>query len=159
MITCILYLSETPFSDDQVAYLTQKYVEGERDGLKWDPSRVAEHMQTTVNNGEYMFEPSQWLTSSQIKSFFGRLTRKKRQQSQINEEKENETEELSEDDESLTHAELMQHSIKILEEKENKPSKQQQNSTNSPSTIRKMNNRSNDDLSKLHPKKRTLTKK
>ncbi|CAF3451961.1 unnamed protein product [Rotaria sp. Silwood2] len=122
--------------------------------MKWDPSQVAEQMQTTLNNGHYVFEPSQWLASSQIKSFFGRLTRKRRQQSQMNNEHEEENEELSEDDESLIHAQLMQDSIKELEGKQTDASKQEQYLVNSQSTIRKMDNRSIDDYSKLHPKKK-----
>ncbi|CAF5031246.1 unnamed protein product, partial [Rotaria sp. Silwood1] len=142
------------FSDDQVTYLVQKYNEGEKNGMKWNPSQVAEQMQTTINNGHYVFEPSQWLTSSQIKSFFGRLTRKRRQQSQLNKEREEKNEELSEDDESLIHAQLMQDSIKELEEKQTDASKQEQYLVNSQSTIRKMDNRSIDEYSKLHPKKK-----
>ncbi|CAF4712075.1 unnamed protein product, partial [Rotaria sp. Silwood1] len=58
------------FNRKPLTYLVQKYNEGEKNGMKWDPPQVAEQMQPTINNGHYVFEPSQWLTSSQIKSFF-----------------------------------------------------------------------------------------
>ena len=142
----------------QIAFLTQKYDEGERNGLKWDASAVEEEMHNAMENGQYLFEPSQWLSSSQIKSFFTRLTRKRRQQNQtpslsrgrqVKNQQSTESETDPEtDDESLNHAILMQESITVLSQKTNSES-----STSSPSTIRKLDTRSIDDLSNRSAKR------
>ncbi|CAF4146057.1 unnamed protein product [Rotaria sordida] len=62
----------------QRAYLHQKYNEGETSGAKWDAATVAQHMETAKENGKFIFEPDQFLTASQIKSYFSRVTRKRR---------------------------------------------------------------------------------
>ncbi len=114
-------------------------------------------MMTAMKNGEYIFEPSQCLSPNQIKSFFGRLTRKRRQQSQIQATHDSEEQEgdVSEDeDESLHHAQLMAISIHVLKKATIGKQKPQQSSPNSPSTIRKLDSRSNDDLTKHPPSKR-----
>lgn len=74
------------FTAAQRSYLIEKYDEGEKSGAKWDPSKLAEvyflilifsksyrcfsiiqHMQTAKAHGEFMFQPDQFLTVSQIK--------------------------------------------------------------------------------------------
>lgn len=147
----------------QVAFLTEKYEEGERNGLKWDPSAVEEEMHKAMENGEYLFEPSQCLSTNQIKSFFTRLTQKRRKQSQTSGDTQREHntsdtmfEEENDDvyQDSFDHAELMRESIEILSQQQHS-----QSSPSSPSTIRKMNHRSTDDLNIHHRPKRTLSKK
>ena len=148
----------------QVTFLTDKYEEGERNGLKWDPSAVEDEMHKAMEDGEYLFEPSQCLSSTQIKSFFSRLTQKRRKQSQTSNgtqaEQERDgttTDEENDDDayhDSLDHAELMQESMEILSEKY-----KSQSQISSPSTIRKIDQRSTDDLSTQNRPKRTLSKK
>lgn len=72
-----------PFTITQRSYLDQKYDEGERSGAKWDANSVAEarkayfsypilihsiqDMQIVQNNGQFVFEPDHFLTTSQIK--------------------------------------------------------------------------------------------
>ena len=51
--------------------------------MKWDPARVASDMEVLTNNGSYVFHHEECLTSSQIKSYFSRLTVKQRSTSQI----------------------------------------------------------------------------
>ncbi|CAF1356373.1 unnamed protein product [Adineta ricciae] len=62
----------------QRSYLIEKYDEGEKTGAKCDPSKLAEQMQTARIKDEFMFQPDQFLTTSQIKSYFSRLTRERR---------------------------------------------------------------------------------
>ena len=115
-------------------------------------------MHNAMENGQYLFDPSQWLSSSQIKSFFARLTRKRRQQnqtpspsrdSQVKKYQGTEDEyDLETDNESLNHAILMQESITVLSQK-----RKSESSICSPSTIRKLDSRSMDDLSSRSAKR------
>ncbi len=67
--------------------------------------------------------------------------------------------EVSEDDsESLHHVQLMQNSIEVLETKSVGKPKHHQSSTYSPLTIRKLDSRSNDDLTK-HPPSESISNK
>ena len=50
--------------------------------VKWDPVRVASDMEVLTTNGSYVFHHEECLTSSQIKSYFSRLTAKQRSTSQ-----------------------------------------------------------------------------
>jgi hypothetical protein len=84
------------YSPEQVKYLTDKYNEGEANGQKWNPSTVAlvsnlkndqnfrsnflQEMETKEENGQFVFEPHQFLTPTQIRSFFSRLTATRREQ-------------------------------------------------------------------------------
>jgi hypothetical protein len=84
------------YSPEQVKYLTEKYNEGEANGHKWNPSAVAlvsnlnydqtfisklfQEMETKEENGQFIFEPHQFLTTTQIRSFFSRLTAARREQ-------------------------------------------------------------------------------
>lgn len=114
-------------------------------------------MQIIKINGNYVFEPSEWLSGSQIKFFFSRLTKKRRLSSQTKEQSE--TDESSEDDdESLIHASLMQQSSEILQQKETEALQQDLPSENSSSVIRKLNSRSNAELSTLQLTKRITRK-
>ena len=119
-------------------------------------------MMTAMKNGEYIFEPSQCLSPNQIKSFFRRLTRKRRRQSQMQVKyaSEEPEDDVSEDEnESLHHAQLMEISLDVLKKKTVQKYKPQQSSPSSPSTIRKLDSRSNDDLTKHPPIKRASKNK
>ena len=70
------------FSKDVKDYLLAKYNLGEKTGSKCDPQNVAEEMRKTrLPDGKKIFSREDWLTKSQIKSFFSRVTatRRKRQ--------------------------------------------------------------------------------
>ncbi len=69
-----------PFSDKQKKYLTAKFDAGVQ-GMKWDPKAVALEMEVGMtNSGESLFERHEWLTDTQIKSFFGRTAAARRKQ-------------------------------------------------------------------------------
>jgi hypothetical protein len=84
------------YSPEQIKYLTDKYDEGEASGHKWNPSAVSSvsnskinrtlhlyvfwEMKTKEENGRFVFESDQFLTPTQIRSFFSRLTSARRQQ-------------------------------------------------------------------------------
>lgn len=84
------------YSSEQIKYLTEKYNEGEASGHKWNPSAVSsvsnlkidqmlsliffQEMETKEENGRFVFEPDQFLTPTQIRSFFSRLTATRRKQ-------------------------------------------------------------------------------
>ena len=52
-------------------YLTAKYDLGEKTGNKCDPKKVAEDMRhAKLQNGERRFSRDDWLSKSQIRSFF-----------------------------------------------------------------------------------------
>jgi len=50
--------------------------------VKWDPARVAQEMEIMVQNGSFVFDYTEWLTSNQIKSYFSRMAAKQRLQQQ-----------------------------------------------------------------------------
>lgn len=51
--------------------------------MKWDPARVASDMEVITKNGSYVFHHEECLSSSQIKSYFSRLTAKQRSTPQV----------------------------------------------------------------------------
>ncbi|CAF2128879.1 unnamed protein product [Rotaria magnacalcarata] len=82
-ITCTVATNSTSHTKPkknftQRSYLEDKYNEGEKSGAKWDPAKVAEDMQVIQSDGRFIFEPDQFLTTSQTKSYFSRLTRERR---------------------------------------------------------------------------------
>ena len=65
-------------------HLIAKYDLGEKTGNKCDPEKVAEDMKhAKLQNGDRRFSQDNWLTTSQIKSFFSRITAARRKQSQL----------------------------------------------------------------------------
>lgn len=69
------------FSKDAKDYLLAKYNLGEKTGNKCDPQTVAKEMRTTrLKDGTRRFKREDWLTKSQIKSFFSRVTAARRKQ-------------------------------------------------------------------------------
>lgn len=86
------------FSQEQISFLTEKYDEGEKTGSKWNPSAVAlvkiyfsqfdnvcvlfQAMRSAQVAGKMRFSPEDHLTSSQVKTYFSKLTSLRRQQSQ-----------------------------------------------------------------------------
>ncbi len=86
-------------------YLPAKYDIGERTKHKCDPSQVSTDMRKALaESGERLFDQSEWLTKTQVKGFFSRLTasrRKKQSQAQDKEMLEPQvTDDSGEDDEN-----------------------------------------------------------
>jgi hypothetical protein len=50
--------------------------------MKYNAVDVANEMEVLMNGNEYVFDPDQWLTSTQIQCFWSRLTKTRRQTSQ-----------------------------------------------------------------------------
>ncbi|CAC5418300.1 unnamed protein product [Mytilus coruscus] len=69
---------KTIFTQDQKAYLHEKFMIGKTTGRKEDPSKVAEEMRYALKNGENRFSRSQYLTSQQVASYFSRLVQKEK---------------------------------------------------------------------------------
>ncbi|CAF2996833.1 unnamed protein product [Rotaria sp. Silwood2] len=67
---------------EQKKFLEDKYNQGEKENMKCTSVDVAHEMEILMNGNEYVFEPYQWLKSSQIQSFWSRLTKARRQSSQ-----------------------------------------------------------------------------
>lgn len=73
------------FSSQQISFLTQKFNFGESTGFKCDPEEVAKEMRHVKNSdGSRLFRFQDFLTPSQIGSFFSRLSLKKRKESNAN---------------------------------------------------------------------------
>jgi hypothetical protein len=85
------------FTREQIAFLVEKYDEGERSGNKWNPAVVAsvsrrwykpcacvpfQTMRTVKHAGHLRFAPEDHLTTAQVKSYFSKLTSNRRKQSQ-----------------------------------------------------------------------------
>ncbi|XP_078696170.1 uncharacterized protein LOC144924634 [Branchiostoma floridae x Branchiostoma belcheri] len=67
------------FSDKQRKYLEDKFDIGQTTGRKCDPSQVAKDMRRAKNtSGRRLFEVSEFLTSTQISSFFSRLAARRK---------------------------------------------------------------------------------
>ena len=68
------------FEEKVKEFFIKTFEKGERTGNKPDPSSVAKEMKTKMDNsGKPYFEPSEWKTSQQIKSFFSRFNTKMKQ--------------------------------------------------------------------------------
>ena len=63
------------FDEDQKEFLDKIYEEGSQTKQKAKPNAVMKMMRTNRNSeGNKIFSPSQWLSESQIRSYFGRKT-------------------------------------------------------------------------------------
>ncbi|XP_028517294.1 uncharacterized protein LOC114575856 [Exaiptasia diaphana] len=68
------------FSDGQRNYLIKMFDVGEQTGHKVDPNTVSQSMRKARNaDGSSIFDSSEYLTAKQIKSFFSRLAKKRRE--------------------------------------------------------------------------------
>jgi len=68
------------FSPKVKEYLTTKFMLGERTGRKADPAQVQKDMRNARNmtSNDRQFNCKEWLTTTQIKSFFSRLAASRR---------------------------------------------------------------------------------
>ena len=67
------------FTPNQISYLTTKFRLGEQSGQKADPASVARAMMTAKDaSGNLLFTSDEFLTSTQVASYFSRLASKKR---------------------------------------------------------------------------------
>ena len=67
------------FSEKVKEYLTARFTLGERTGRKADPAQVAVDMRNAKNESNArLFTREQWLTKSQVQSFFSRLASMRR---------------------------------------------------------------------------------
>ena len=67
------------FSEKVKEYLTARFTPGERTGRKADPAQVAVDMRNAKNESNArLFTREQWLTKSQVQSFFSRLAAMRR---------------------------------------------------------------------------------
>ena len=58
-------------------FLIEKFEDGEKSGNKADPMSVSREMKTKRDgNGRLLFQPNEWKTAQQIKSFFQDIVRK-----------------------------------------------------------------------------------
>ena len=97
------------FSHNVRSYLTARFDAGVT-GRKADPGQVANDMRKARNNdGSRMFSREEWLTKTQIKSFFSRLSAAKRKQSNN----------LDDSDEELLEEEHEHRKEEILQEEAN----------------------------------------
>ena len=68
---------KTRFSANVRNYLQKKFEIGQRTGRKEDPAQVAKAMRAAcTTDGVRMFQRDEWLTKTQIKSFFSRMAAK-----------------------------------------------------------------------------------
>ena len=73
------------FSEKQVEFLVDVFMEGEKTNRKMDPLTVADMMQTaTDKNGEKRFSTSEYLRHEQIASYFSRLAVSERKDGNLN---------------------------------------------------------------------------
>ena len=80
------------FEERVKSFLIEKFEMGESCGNKADPLSVSREMRLLKKDGKLYFEPSEWKTSQQIKSFFSRYSTSLRQK-QVEELRPDETEE------------------------------------------------------------------
>ncbi|CAB4008859.1 Hypothetical predicted protein [Paramuricea clavata] len=72
--------SNARFSENVREYLTALFTLGERTGQKADPTQVAAGMRiANKESNERLFSREEWLTKTQVQSFFSRLAVKRRQ--------------------------------------------------------------------------------
>ena len=71
----------TRFSENVKAYLQSRFDTGELTGRKADPNQISKEMRVARNvDGTRKFNREEWLSKTQIHSFFPRLAAKKRKQ-------------------------------------------------------------------------------
>ena len=92
--------STTKFTTKQKEYLTNIFDNGIKSNKKLDERVVEKMMQNERKNEVFLFKPAEFLSASQIKSFFSRLaaTREKMGTSSVVEINEDPDEELPVDD-------------------------------------------------------------
>ena len=101
------------FSDNVRSYLTARFDAGVT-GRKADPGQVANDMRKARNNdGSRMFSREEWLTKTQIKSFFSRLSAAKRKQSNNLDDSDDE---LLEEEHEHRKEEILQEANNIIRE-------------------------------------------
>ena len=99
------------FSKKQKDYLIGKFQIGEKTSQKADPSSVARAMLTARNaNEERTFTSEEFLTSSQVMSFFSRLAAKKRLSEEGNDEDDEDFDDL-ENAAMEAHIELLTNEV------------------------------------------------
>ena len=98
---------KTRFSANVRNYLQKKFEIGQRTGRKEDPAQVAKAMRAAcTTDGVRMFQRDEWLTKTQIKSFFSRMAAKaKKGQLQDTQQSDADTEQDSDSDEEYAHLE------------------------------------------------------
>lgn len=75
------HTGSTRFSQKVKDYLTAKFVIGERTGRKADPAQVEKDMRTARNpSNERQFSCTEWLTKTQVQSFFSRMAASRRKE-------------------------------------------------------------------------------
>ena len=90
------------FSEDVRSYLSERFETGERTGRKADPSQVASDMRKARDaNGARKFKRTEWLTKTQVQSYFSRLSALKRRSGAVSKIADED-----DDDESLIEEEL-----------------------------------------------------
>jgi RNase H-fold protein (predicted Holliday junction resolvase) len=83
-------------------FLLEQFDSGAATGLKADPAQVSREMkQVKDKNGKPLFKPEEWRTAQQIKSFFSRMSSKRKQQQREEIELSDEDLEALEAEESL----------------------------------------------------------
>ena len=71
--------SNVRFPEKVKQYLTARFTLGERTGRKADPAQVAAGMRNAKNeSNERLFTRTEWMTKTQVQSFFSRLAAKRR---------------------------------------------------------------------------------
>ncbi|CAB4024260.1 Hypothetical predicted protein [Paramuricea clavata] len=88
------------FGKNVKGYLIEKFQAGETSGNKADPRTVSREMKFKKDgNGKLFFQPDEWKTAQQIKSFFSRYSATlRRQQIGVVGEEEEKEQELTEED-------------------------------------------------------------
>lgn len=81
------------FEEKVKSFLIEKFEMRERYGNKVDPLSVSREMRLLKKDGKLYFEPAEWKTAQQIKSFFSRHSANLRQQ-QVGEMEVDDTEEM-----------------------------------------------------------------
>ncbi|CAF3917368.1 unnamed protein product [Rotaria sp. Silwood1] len=109
----------TRLSNKQVKYLTERFDEAlhKENPIRWKPETVAEHMREYKISGKFLFSPEEFLKVSQIRSFFSRLSAKRKNLPRTEEngnENENENEEAIEEELALEAEELLETVSKSL---------------------------------------------
>ena len=78
------YTACTRFSQKVKEYLTGKFVIGEKTGRNAYPAQVEKDMRTARNpSNERQFSCTEWLTKTQIQSFFSRLAASRRKEQDL----------------------------------------------------------------------------
>ncbi|CAF0957122.1 unnamed protein product [Didymodactylos carnosus] len=67
-----------PSNSKQKDFLTKQFDDGIRSDMKYDPTRVDEEIHTRTSNGQYLFDKNECLTPQQIRSYFSRLAKNRK---------------------------------------------------------------------------------